>query len=95
MSKASNMERPNLWLALSGIPPDVIPSLLLMMKANRQQTDDPVLEMLQRMHYSQIRKIAEITSYNFYILLKDTIKSLVINHKIFLLFYFFYLHLKM
>jgi hypothetical protein len=30
---------------------------------------------------SQIRKIAEITSYNFYILLKDTIKSLVINHK--------------
>ena len=37
----------------------------------------------------QIRKIAEITSYNFYILLKDTIKSLVINHKIFLLFYFF------
>ena len=47
------MERPNLWLALSGIPPDVIPSLLLMMKANRQQTDDPVLEMLQRMLYSQ------------------------------------------
>ena len=34
----------------------------------------------------QIRKIAEITSYNFYILLKDTIKSLVINHKFFCFF---------
>jgi hypothetical protein len=39
--------------------------------------------------HDQIRKIAEITSYNFYILLKDTIKSLVINHKFFCFFYFF------
>ena len=42
----------------------------------------------------QIRKIAEITSYNFYILLKDTIRSLVINHKYFFSFFIFYLHLK-
>ena len=39
--------------------------------------------------FVQIRKIAEITSYNFYILLKDTIKSLVINHKYFFRFFIF------
>ena len=39
--------------------------------------------------FEQIRKIAEITSYNFYILLKDTIRSLVINHKYFFIFYYF------
>ena len=39
----------------------------------------------------QIRKIAEITSYNFYILLKDTIKSLVINHKYLYNFFSFFI----
>jgi hypothetical protein len=39
------------------------------------------------MFIKQIRKIAEITSYNFYIFLKDTIKSLVINHKYFSRFF--------
>jgi serine/threonine protein kinase len=42
---------------------------------------------------SQIRKIAEITSYNFYILLKDTIKSLVINHKYFSRFFSFFIYI--
>ena len=41
----------------------------------------------------QIRKIAEITSYNFYILLKDTIKSLVINHKYFSRFFSFFIYI--
>ncbi len=39
----------------------------------------------------QIRKIAEITSYNFYIFLKDTIKSLFINHKYFSRFFIFFI----
>ena len=41
----------------------------------------------------QIRKIAEITSYNFYILLKDTIKSLVINHKYLYSFFSFFIYI--
>jgi hypothetical protein len=47
---------------------------------------DSVFEICPRL---QIRKIAEITSYNFYILLKDTIRSLVINYKYFFSFLFF------
>jgi hypothetical protein len=42
---------------------------------------------------NQIRKIAEITSYNFYILLKDTIKSLVINHKFLYSFFSFFIYI--
>ena len=52
------MERPNLWLASSGIPPDVISCFLLMMKydgflAKKQQSDNSVLVTLRGMLYSQ------------------------------------------
>jgi hypothetical protein len=47
------MELPNLWLASSGIPPDVISCFILMMKAKRHQSDDPILVTLRRMLYSQ------------------------------------------
>jgi hypothetical protein len=43
--------------------------------------------------FHQMRKIAEITSYNFYILLKDTIKSLVINHKYLYSFFSFFIYI--
>jgi hypothetical protein len=70
-------------------PEDVIPNFLNILKLSF-----PDLKFIENhgfiqiwnlntnsMDFIQIRKIAEITSYNFYILLKDTIKSLVINHK--------------
>jgi hypothetical protein len=49
--------------------------------------------LLRQEHSNQIRKIAEITSYNFYILLKDTIKSLVINHKYLYSFFSFFIYI--
>ena len=52
-----------------------------------------VAETLMMEYHNQIRKIAEITSYNFYILLKDTIKSLVINYKYFSRFFSFFIYI--
>jgi hypothetical protein len=51
------------------------------------------LKKLVKVYMVQMRKIAEITSYNFYILLKDTIKSLVINHKYLYSFFSFFIYI--